>query len=626
MKRRIVLISIAVMLVVTVGAVSIMLHTGLALRWTLGVIQHYSAGALEIGAEDGTLAGPVTLHNVRIKTREFEARIKKVTIDWLPAGLLINRLHVTALETDDVVLTLAPVTGNTPFHLSRPVPPRLPLIVVISKLSVNGMYVNAPQLAQPVQIAHLDSRMRFDNRSWRIPELRVEGPQLHAQGHGIWDFETGDQLDAALNWTLSLPQQPAFGGQAVIKGDDQDLHLDLGLQTPVHMQFVAEVRNIFSAPSWQGKMTVTRTRLQNIFDGMPDIKASGEAHFSGTPAGTDFTGNMTAHEPDTGDWRGQFALRYQDVRLDVHQLQLDRAGTRTRFQLKGFVDLSGAQPAPDLAGEWQTLPLPLAGKPWLESPHGTLHVQSKASHITLNLDGTLAKGGTFTAQGSVDMRSALRNWQLDASAHNFHLTPAAIARPLPGFDWRLLARGDIRHTLIDNLTVEGFGGSLRVHGDYQHGGTHNWHAAVSGRHLNPGVLFPVYQGDLGLEAQLSGNQGTVPRCALTLKSLQGTLRKAPVSGSGSMQCAQGKWQFRNVMLRIANNRIEFNGHLGRQTQFDWNVEAPDLSVVWPGLDGRLDSRGSLELAGSNPVVRFNAHAANLHYQDYSIAALDTDVA
>lgn len=626
MKRRIALIAVVVLIVGLIGAATILLHTGFALRWTLAAIQSHSDGSLQIGAADGTLAGPVTLHDVHIKTASFDAHIQRVTLDWLPLGLLANRLNITALEADGVDVTVIRSDSKTPWRLIKPVPPHLPLVLVINRFAVSHLQINAPQLSEPLQIASVTAVAHFDNRSWRIPVLTIAGEQVRAQGHGAWEFSSGDRLDAALDWRLTLPQQSPVSGNASIKGDDQQMRFDMTLQTPVRLHLDAELHDLFSSPTWQGKLELAQLRMQDLAKGLPDITAEGTAHFSGNPTATVFGGTLAAREPETGDWNGNFSFRYQDSKLDVRQLALTRTATHTRFQLNGTVDLDGAGPAPYLQGEWQALSLPLTGKTWLESPAGKLRIQSKARHITLTLDGKLSQGGSFTAQGDVDMSAATHDWQLTATAHAFHLTLASLPRSLPGFDWHLLARGDTRHTVIEQLAINGFGGSLHLQGDYQHGAPHTWRATLTGQHLDPGILFPVYPGDIGFKAQLSGRQGTSPRCSLILRSLQGTLRTAPISASGSVQCIPGKWVFKDVEAQIAKNHIQFGGHLGRKAHFDWNVNAPELDMLWPGLSGTLDSRGSLELDGENPVARFGLHAADLHYQDYAIAALDAGVA
>ncbi|MGH8371998.1 MAG: hypothetical protein ACRETO_04615, partial [Gammaproteobacteria bacterium] len=626
MKRRITLIAVVVLIVGLIGAASIVLHTGFALRWTLAVIRDRSAGILQIGAEEGTLAGPVILHDVQIKTTDFTAHIQRLTLDWVPLDLLANRLNVTALQADDVDVTVTPSTNNQPFHFGRPVPPHLPLVLVINKLSINRVHVTTPQLAEPIQITHVDAMARFDNRSWRIPSLSIDGKQIHILGQGNWEFRHGNQLGASLDWKLALPQLPPVSGKASINGDEKQLRLNLGLQVPLHMQLDAEVQNLFDAPTWRGKLGFRQLHLQQLAGGLPDIEARGAAHFSGNPAATDFEGELNAHEPETGDWLGRFALQYKDSQLEVRQLDLARATTHTRFQLKGKVDLAGAQPAPDLQGEWQALALPLTGKAWLVSPRGNLRVQSRAQRITLNLDGALSKGGKFSVQGNVDMGSATHPWQLSASAQHFHLALPSMPEPLPGFDWRLQAHGDSQRTLIENLAVTGFGGELHLQGSYQHGASHNWQATLTAKHLDPGMVFADYRGDIGFEARLNGSQGAAPHCSLILKSLHGTLRAESISAHGSVQCIPGKWLFKDVEAQIAKNHIRFDGHLGRKSHFDWDIAAPELKALWPGLQGTLDSSGSVELEGANPVARFKLHAADLHYRDYAIATLDADVA
>lgn len=626
MKRRTIFIAAAGLLLATVAAATIFVHTQFALRWTLATVEKHSAGALQIGAADGTLAGPITLETVTLKTPAFDAHIQHLTLDWLPLALLANRLAITRLTATRVDLIVHRTGNNRPFRVTRPIAPHLPVIVDIGSVAVQDMNVSAPPLAQPLHITQLDTTLHLDNSTWRIPALLLKGPYVTASGHGKWEFRNGEQVDTALDWNLKLPGQAPFDGRASLKGDEQRMAIDVTLRKPARASLAAEIEKPFSNPDWRGRLELTQLYAPDVVKGLPAVAVTARARFSGTPAATDFDGEVNAHEPETGRWGGKFAARYRAGTVEVRQLELARDNTPTQFNLAGSIGLVDGMPVPDLQGKWQALSLPLTGRPWFDSPRGTLTVERHNENLLFSLDGSLSHGGAFKAEGQLDLRSPQHNWNLVASAKRFQLSSAVTRTPVPAFNWTLRADGDAQETRIGDLAIKGFGGQVDLRGHYAHTGTNRWRATLTAHHLNPGLLFPEYPGSINLIAELSGSRNPSLTCTVLLKSLQGTLRDAPVSATGGAQCIPGNWQFSKVTMRIARNQFRFDGHLGRKTRIDWNLDAPELAAVWPGLSGSLTSRGSVELAGKTPLARFSLHAADLHYGAYSMAAIDASVA
>ena len=351
MRRRTVFIAVGVLIVGLVATAFTLLHTQTALRWTVAEIQARSGGSLQIGSANGSLAGTITLHDVRVTTPSFHAHISRITLEWVPLELLVNRLALTRLVLEGVKLTLTPTSGSRPWQLVNPAPPHLPLVIVVDDLAVKDMQVTAPQLAEPLQIAQIRTAAQMNNHKWSVSTLSVEGRDVQVRGHASWAFRNGEQLNAALVWNLLLPQQPRFTGQLTLAGGDQKLLFDMSLQAPAGVHVQAEIHNLFSAPAWQGTLQLKHLQLQRFGSALPNVDADGAAQFSGSPANTDFNGSLDAHEPETGDWHGRFAMQYRETELLVKQLELARRKTRTRFELQGKVSLANAVPAPDLRGQ-----------------------------------------------------------------------------------------------------------------------------------------------------------------------------------------------------------------------------------------------------------------------------------
>ncbi len=90
MKRAIRWLLLAVaLLVVALGIVVFWaLRTESGLRYVIGKAVAATDGKLAIGSAEGTLAGPLVLHQLRWRDAGVDAQVGRVTLDIAPLALL----------------------------------------------------------------------------------------------------------------------------------------------------------------------------------------------------------------------------------------------------------------------------------------------------------------------------------------------------------------------------------------------------------------------------------------------------------------------------------------------------------------------------------------------------------
>lgn len=626
MIKRIIAVAVAVLVLLIIGTAVFALHSETVLRWTVAQALAHYPGELSVGEVKGTLSGPVTLHEVAVHTSALDASIQTLNMDWHVLALLTKHVNITQLDLSGVNVKLTRSSSHKPFKLARPKPPRLPVAINVQQLTVRALQVNAPSLSQPLKIKQAALAAKLDNRAWSVSHLQVSGSEVQVEGHGKWQFQLGEQVNAQLKWQLSLPQLPAFSGQASVTGDEQTLRLRGSLRAPFQLKLAGQVHEPFSAPSWDGTLNFNGLDPRRLRKHWPELVAQGNVRVQGSPQATVLTGNLDAREPTYGVWHSRMDLRLAGRTLEIRKLQLARNHSATRLDLAGQVLYKNGHVEPDVHGEWQELPLPLTGKPWFTSPNGKLNLSAQAQRVSLSLDGTLAHGGQFTAQGEANM-STPHNWTLNASARKFQLalTNFNHGKPLPPMDLKFRGHGDEAAIVVDQFNAALLNGHIQVHGRIAPTADQTWQFQVAAQHINPAALYPQFPGALDFNTKLSGQLAPSASWAVQLTRLNGELHNVPVQASGDLNHRTGLWQFRKLAVKSGKNHVRLDGQYGQRTQITWTLDAPDLASLSPDIRGSMSSAGHADFSGNLPVVAFTLKGQNLQYADNSLGKLDLQV-
>ncbi len=626
MIKRIVIAAIALLILLIAGTLLFALHSTSVLRWGVEKVAARYPGELVIGGVNGTFSSPIMLSNVQVHAASFDAHIQTLTLAWRPWALLTRHADLTRLELNGVDLALKSTGEHQPFRFVRPRPPHLPVTLALHKLTVRALQVSAPGWSQPLIVDQASLAAQLDNRAWVLSALRASGAHVQVQGHGVWQFQHGDQVNAQLQWQLGLPQLPPFAGEARVQGDDQAMQLHGTLRAPFQLQLAVEVRELFTAPTWSGTLNFSGLEPQRLRSSWPELSANGELQVQGTPQATVLSGGVNAREPKYGLWQSRVDLRLTSRMLQIHTLGLTRASTGTRFNLSGQVQYADGRVEPALHGEWRVLPLPLTGKPWFVSPRGKLEVRTQGQQVLLSLDGSLSNNGRFKADGNVSM-NAPHAWRLTASAQKFQATVASFNhdQPLPPMNLQFRGHGDTSTTRVDRFTATWLEGRIQAQGRIAHGGSQPWQFGLTARHINPAALYPEFPGALNFTARLSGRLSPRTTWNVKLSKLDGELRNVPVQASGSMSHGAEIWQFQSVVVQSGDNRLQLNGQYGKQTHFAWKLDAPDLASLWPEVQGNLNSSGQADFSGAAPALAFTLHGKGLHYREDRLDRLNAQI-
>ncbi|MGE5092469.1 MAG: translocation/assembly module TamB domain-containing protein [Bacillota bacterium] len=100
-----------------------------------------TGGSVKIGRVSGRLRGPLTLHDVSVKTQMLSATVDSAVLEWTPTGLIHRQARIDRLFVDGVHIVLP---DSTPRDTTTPKKPSLPLDVILGDVRAERITVDAP--------------------------------------------------------------------------------------------------------------------------------------------------------------------------------------------------------------------------------------------------------------------------------------------------------------------------------------------------------------------------------------------------------------------------------------------------------------------------------------------------
>lgn len=224
-----------------------------------------------------------------------------------------------------------------------------------------------------------------------------------------------------------------------------------------------------------------------------------------------------------------------------------------------------------------------------------------------------AVGVVRSTAGRLELAGDITDWQAT-------LVAGLEVAPWPAARVEARARGDSSRLVFERLRVEGDFGSAIARGVLAFEPAVRLRLEAVVPRLRTAALREGLDGELAARLRLDAVAGGAAR--LEIRELRGRLMDRPLAGEGDLRFADGTLAFDRVRLQAGPNRLRADGAVGARLAGRFDLVAPELGVLWPGLGGALDARATLAGTRAQPVVDLVATGRALELDGTALARLD----
>lgn len=194
---------------------------------------------------------------------------------------------------------------------------------------------------------------------------------------------------------------------------------------------------------------------------------------------------------------------------------------------------------------------------------------------------------------------------------------------LPALEASLRAHGDATHAVVEQAVAQGGFGTLAARGVIGLAGSPGLEPQlrldIIAREVDTAALRPGLAGRLSGRLHLTTAPGAPLR--LDILALQGRLMDRLLAGSGTLTYGEGTLGFSRLVVQAGPNRLRADGSVGARLAGRFELDAPDLAVLWPGLAGSVSGRAKLAGTRERPVIDLDARGRSLALDGNHLAAL-----
>lgn len=566
-----------------IGAVIYLAATESGLHQLYAVGRRLVPGELKIDDLQGRIWGPLTISGLDYRTDKWTLHIDRIHYEWEPQELWQGLLHVRELNVESVRFHRLVIEPPKPIDLPDIL---FPIQVRVDHASLDGLTVSSVEQTAPFTLAHAELQARTHGQDVEVGMLSLRDPRFEVDARGQFTPQNFYSLNVQANWQVIVPRAPRMSGQGRIWGDLATLHVDQQIAQPSPLQLQATLRNVLDTEQlrWEAHASARRpVMLRTWNENWPDVSISGRIQAHGDVESVEARGRVrTRYQPYTVDSKFSVAYGKDDV-LHLRQAELSLADNPARVLVRGRIAGLRQNPRANLQGSWENLGWPLDEAPRFSSAAGKFRLEGTPDDYRAGLSGDVQLP------------------QLALSAVN------------------ISGHGDKTSFVAQRLEADLLGGHAQGDARVQWGPVLRWEAALQGTGLNPGVAYPEWPGSIALEVSTQGRRtGSGLTYSVELARIDGTLRDLPLSGRGALTSRGQDYTVDGVELHYGGNHVLADGRIGENWDLAWDVDAVELSQLYPPLSGELRAAGHVSGTREEPSLVISATAQRLAFQDFSV--------
>lgn len=337
-------------IIVATGAWGV--HSQAGARWIGGIAVKALGGKLALGTIDGTIAGPLTVTNIRYRdpAAGIDAQLQRVLVDLSLGDVLSARVHFRRIEASGIDVALSEPTKPPEPEPQKPFSLKPPIDIAIDSLVIDSVRVRRDD-ALLVEVTRAVFDGHWTKRELAVKRLDVRSPQgeiefsgrvgqrqvYDGEGRGRFRWKAGERLYTGVLETYTQGED----AKAVLK-----------MSAPLVMELEAQVTQ---QSTWPWRFTLEAPRFDPRTELMPDSSL------------TSLAVSVSGHgSKDQGALSGKLAIN--DEPLLIEPLRFTRNGdslaidtilrigrTAGALHLGGDIDFARQPAFAKVAAEWDEI-------------------------------------------------------------------------------------------------------------------------------------------------------------------------------------------------------------------------------------------------------------------------------
>ncbi len=586
---------LAGLLLVLAGGLTWLLGTESGTRLAVGQARALLPAGIEFGAVSGRLGGELVVHDLVVEQATMRVEVSRVWLRWSPlalgdGNLVVHEIGARGVRYQGREAELPPEPAAEPFRLPESV--SLPLAIRVAALRVEEVEVSGPETAEPLRVDRLAlDDVAFVDSVLEMGWLEAAGPMFSVSGSANVTASADYPVAGDFAWRLELPGYAPFDGDTRIGGSLARLTLSQRLAEPYNLQLeglVADALDPDTELSLDARLDVTGLRLAAVAESLPDATLSFAAGIDGPVSALQLGVEASGTDPLQRRFSGHLQARIEPETVTIDSIRVHQPERDGRLDGRGTVALAG-DPVADLTIGWRALTWPLTGEPAVRSPSGTLVLKGPLNDYRLNLEA------------------------------RFEPVQA------PALDLALRGRGSQERI---TLAFDADSSAGRAEGDIEGawGGAVNVTLALRASEVDPSVVSADWPGRIDLTLDGSARvEGEDIQAEVNDLVAGGVLRGQPLAANADLRYQQQASGFAVDISRFdgryGSSRFEASGRVDDQADLHWQLASDDLSVLAPGLAGRVSGSGTVSGPIPEARVAMAVAAADLEYQSNRLEEL-----
>ncbi len=584
MKR--ILIVAGMILFVAVGAAWwYVFHTAAGLSFVLARIGNLKTIGITAEGVAGTLAGPLTLERITVDHKVARIVVEKVVLELSPHSLFAQRVQIDSITAERASVEVKPSAE------SDAKPPRFfpsLLMLAVDQADLKDVRVFSTNESFNQTAKRVRGSLKLTAKRLQVSDLLVDGPFYSGGGSVAVRAVRPIELKIDTQMRVPAPRGPAFDVLMTLSGPISKLHLSADLVAPSKARFDGDI--LRGDRSWQvlGHLSSDRFLLNPWLErpafSLTDIAIKVDA----APEEIRAVGQVTSPELDALPLGIDFRGRYSGRVIAITRGEIRPSQSGTRIATAARIDMTERRPVIAATAEWTDFHWPLR-EHYFVSPQGQL---------------SLFGAFPFTLGVNADVRTA----------------PPGID-PIAG---HFSAHGELSDTAIDfdELTLLALDGQVKGAARLGLTPKREWRVDVAAAHLNPQGVSKELPGQINFNVNARG-AGLDKKAdfAITLPTLEGTLRGEPLHGRGYVSHDARGWSTREFSISLGTSRFAANGEWREKIDLAWSLEIPALERFMKTAKGSVQFSGTAHGSKTRPQIAGSLIADKLSYGQWNAASL-----